>query len=77
MEEPLEIPIMNDLTMVLGSISQVLQPYVGEKMCFTPLPQYLCMIAFAIGSGLVLYKEKMARERVDLQISLENQKLKA
>ncbi|XP_060974787.1 DNA polymerase epsilon catalytic subunit A-like [Cannabis sativa] len=24
MEEPLEIPIMNDLTMVLGSISQVL-----------------------------------------------------
>lgn len=23
MEEPLEIPIMNDLTMVLGSISQV------------------------------------------------------
>lgn len=50
MEEPLEIPIMNDLTMVLGSISQVLQPYVGEKMYFTPsVPQYLCMIAFAIG----------------------------
>jgi hypothetical protein len=24
MEEPLEIPIMNDLTMVLGSISQVI-----------------------------------------------------
>lgn len=26
MEEPLEIPIMNDLTLVLGSISQVVLP---------------------------------------------------
>lgn len=27
MEDPLEIPIINDLTMVLGSISQVMYPH--------------------------------------------------
>lgn len=38
MEEPLELPILNDLTMVLGSISQVLilndNNFICHFVCF-------------------------------------------
>ncbi len=32
MEEALEIPVLNDLTMVLGSIAQVLASSLSDKM---------------------------------------------
>lgn len=46
MEEPLEIPILNDITMVLGSISQVRKrinfTIVTKNMYLSSQSEYYC-----------------------------------
>lgn len=44
MEEPLEIPITNDLTMVLGSISQV----VNNPKCMTSMCVSACVFVHSV-----------------------------
>lgn len=59
MEEPLEIPIMNDLTMVLGSISQV-NKYINFiffiKLCLDILSTKLSLMLLLL--LLLLWQSK-------------------